>query len=460
MNTKNWKKIAAVVFLFSFFLPAGAWAANADIIRLGVVKFDSKAQGVRSDQASIISDLFGRTLTNSKRIAILERDRLDVIAKEIHLDMSGLVDPALAAQVGKLAGCQYMLLGSVTELTKGKSSTVMRIPVRIPFFGQGDMGENKEMAKVTIDARIIDVETSEVVGAFAETGFAANSSSAVVIGGFGRVEAEFGGLESRAIADAVNRLAHRIRSDIAEEYSYVVSAEDPKRINIDVGSGLGVQPGALYLVYMEGAHVYGIGGDLIGRNKEPISVLVVRETEPGFSTGEAMKGTNGKLVQRGDRVEPIAIDRFQQMVSQKKFPQKDRPKKRAYDDTAEQLFQGGGSQVPDSHSSEKVSPVPARSSGGLENVSTDPKKVIATYGLSTGDSNMRQIAHNGARKLSGRRAYDKYVELANTYGDDYLAAYQAGKFAPNKNDARTWYDRALAINPNYEPARQAREKLK
>jgi hypothetical protein len=73
---------------------------------------------------------------------------------------------------------------------------------------------------------------------------------------------------------------------------------------------------------------------------------------------------------------------------------------------------------------------------------------------------MRQIAHNGAKRLSGKRAYDKYVELANAYDDDYLAAYHAGRFAPNKNDARTWYDQALEINPNYEPAQKARDKLK
>lgn len=163
-----------------------------------------------------------------------------------------------------------------------------------------------------------------------------------------------------------------------------------------------------------------------------------------------MKDTNGKLIQREDRIEPISAEEYRQMVKDKKFP-KERPRKLAYDDTL---------QPPADNSPEPAEPIFSDSSRAFENVSTDPKKVIPTYGLSAGTANLMQIAHNGAKRLTGKRAYNKYVELANAYSNDYLAAYQAGRFASNKNDARTWYDRALTINPNYEPAQKARDRLK
>jgi tetratricopeptide (TPR) repeat protein len=99
----------------------------------------------------------------------------------------------------------------------------------------------------------------------------------------------------------------------------------------------------------------------------------------------------------------------------------------------------------------------------FENTSTDPVKVIPTYGLPTGEANTRRIAHINAQKLRGQKAYDMYVELANSHGGDYLAAYQAGEAARKlrkNDDAKVWYDKALAINPNYKPAQDARKKMK
>ncbi|MBQ3764799.1 MAG: hypothetical protein II869_07490 [Synergistaceae bacterium] len=77
---------------------------------------------------------------------------------------------------------------------------------------------------------------------------------------------------------------------------------------------------------------------------------------------------------------------------------------------------------------------------------------------------MRRLAHRNAAKLGkkSKKAYDKYVELVESYENDYLAAYCAGMIARSmrrKNDAVKWLDRALEINPNYVPAQEAREKL-
>ncbi|MBQ3457983.1 MAG: hypothetical protein IJG30_03390, partial [Synergistaceae bacterium] len=61
-----------------------------------------------------------------------------------------------------------------------------------------------------------------------------------------------------------------------------------------------------------------------------------------------------------------------------------------------------------------------------------------------------------------KKAYDNYIELVDSYENDYLAAYCAGMIARSmirKNDAAKWLDRALEINPNYVPAQEAREKL-
>jgi tetratricopeptide (TPR) repeat protein len=86
-----------------------------------------------------------------------------------------------------------------------------------------------------------------------------------------------------------------------------------------------------------------------------------------------------------------------------------------------------------------------------------------TYSLAPGEMNNRRIAHINARKLNGQKAYDQYRQLADSYEGDYLAAYKSGEAAQKlkkKDEAREWYGRALKINPDYEPAQKAMEKLK
>ena len=98
----------------------------------------------------------------------------------------------------------------------------------------------------------------------------------------------------------------------------------------------------------------------------------------------------------------------------------------------------------------------------FENKSTDPNVVIQKYPLGRGEKNTLRITHINAKKLRGQQAYDKYVELAESYSGDYLAAYEAGEAARRLlkfDDARTWYERALSINPNYEPAQRARAQM-
>ena len=106
----------------------------------------------------------------------------------------------------------------------------------------------------------------------------------------------------------------------------------------------------------------------------------------------------------------------------------------------------------------------------IKSASIDPAAIVGKYPIAPGEVNVRRIRHinaqrliNSQRRADWRRAYDAYVELAGSYSGDYLAAYQAGEAARklgNINNARTWYDKALEINPNFQPATDAKAGLK
>ena len=244
-------------------------------------------------------DLMTRALASSKSISVIERDQLDKVGKEIRLGQSGLVDAGTAAELGRIAGVQYILLGAVTELNKKASGGA------IPLFGSIGIATGSEEAQATIDVRIVDTSTAEVRLALSETGYSSNETSGLYMGGAVLAEGTFDGLESRAISDSVTRLAARIRGTLAGESSHVLSVAD-KEATIDIGSSMGAKEGALYLVYADGKTIRGMSGEEIGRERLAFAVLKVREATPTYSNCTFVKGGKAALVRRGDKVEPIS----------------------------------------------------------------------------------------------------------------------------------------------------------
>jgi TolB-like protein len=78
----------------------------------------------------LISDL-----SQSERIRLVERDRLEAVLAELDLGKSKKVDPATAAKIGKLLGARYLVLGGYFDL----------------------------MDALRVDARVVEVETGRVV---------------------------------------------------------------------------------------------------------------------------------------------------------------------------------------------------------------------------------------------------------------------------------------------------------
>ena len=94
-----------------------------------------------------IAEAFTTSLVRSKRFRIVERSQLQKIQNEPQLNRSEFVDPATAQKVGRLVGAQYLVLGS------------------FQVFG----------GKIRINARLLRVETAEIVQTDAETGDAADA---------------------------------------------------------------------------------------------------------------------------------------------------------------------------------------------------------------------------------------------------------------------------------------------
>jgi curli biogenesis system outer membrane secretion channel CsgG len=449
------KTIFAVLSLFFLLMGKSAEGAE-DAIRLGVMAFVSKADGVSSQQAGAITDVVARHLSGSRTIAVIERDRLGTIGREHKLNMSGLVDTNMAVELGKLAGLQYMLLGTVTAFRNETSES---------FSSSYDSWTRK--VRVTLDARVVDVTTGEVVLSLSESRSAEKTNSRHkdkygVRGSSGYPDSA--GVVASAIESAASRLASRLRNELGEQ-PYVI-AQNGGKVHISLGVNQGVKNGNQYLVYADGAEVRDpVDGTVIDRGKVPLAIVKVSKPQGDYSVCDIVS----------ERDAPGAIQPRHKLVSisgsearrlQKEWQKSKKAQKPAQEGVWEQTVgDPSGTAIPVSSRAAKEPelPAPPQPKLSLENQSTDPAKVIATYPLPSGEVNLLRIAHVNARKLSGKKAYDTYTELADAYNGDYLAAYRAGEIALSmgkKDDARGWYDKALAINPEYKPAQNSRQKLK
>lgn len=149
--------------------------------RVAILPFEDRSEEGNAPASAIIN-MMVTELHKAGIFMLLERERLDDIAKEQKLSQSGLVDPSTALKLGKIAGAQYIITGAVTLCYYSEKASGFMLPIL------GSSAKAKT-AYVVLDIRIIDVETSEIVYSSNQTGDATNKerknigSSSKVIGG-------------------------------------------------------------------------------------------------------------------------------------------------------------------------------------------------------------------------------------------------------------------------------------
>lgn len=160
-------------------LTLGLWgncvqaASLHDYPNVAVLPYANKAavsQQISLADASLVSEFVIEQLLDTERFNVIEREMLEAIMKEHSFNMSGMVDPMTAVQIGKLAGVKYLVAGSITGLSTKKSGAAYSDTA----WGGAGFNKNTVIANVTV--RFIDVETGRIVLAASGTGESASTN--------------------------------------------------------------------------------------------------------------------------------------------------------------------------------------------------------------------------------------------------------------------------------------------
>jgi curli biogenesis system outer membrane secretion channel CsgG len=208
-----------------------------------------------------ISDLLVKNLVTDGTYSVIERKALDKILAEQNFSNSDRANPASAAKLGKLLGVDAIIVGSITEFgNETKNTNIGGGGGGFGGFGIGGFGHKDSKANVMLDARIVDIDTAEILGVAEGKGQSKRSSTSMTGGGgnwhgFGGGNVDFGSsdFQQTIIGEAVKAAVDQMTQGLIDSapklqmrvvrVEGLVAAVDGGQIVLNVGNKTGIKAG-------------------------------------------------------------------------------------------------------------------------------------------------------------------------------------------------------------------------
>ncbi|MBI4445011.1 MAG: curli production assembly protein CsgG [Acidobacteria bacterium] len=268
-----------------------------------------------------IADLVVTELVTDGTYRVIERKALDAIMAEQNLSNSNRADSTTAAKIGKLLGVNAIIVGSITQFgTEEKGMKIGGIGGGWGGFGGGKVGTSKGKATVAIDARLIDVNTGEILAV--AKGKGESSRSGLLLAGGGAGSGGFGGggidmgskdfretIIGEATQAAVVTLAKQLVAQneklpiVKVEVSGLVADVAGGEVILNVGSAHGLKAGDRVSVQRITRTVKDPAtGKVLREVTEQVGEVEITGVEENSSTGKVSSGTDIKV---GDLVKSL-----------------------------------------------------------------------------------------------------------------------------------------------------------
>src|ERR1700738_2978568 len=168
-----------------------------------------------------ISDLLVTYLVKDGSYSVIERKAMDKILAEQNFSNSDRANPNSAAKIGKLLGVDAIIVGSITQFGNDTKKTgVGGAGGGLGGVGLGGCKHSNTKAIVALDARIVDIDTAEILAVAEGKGESQRSSTSLVGGGgnwhgFGAGGVDFGSsdFQNTIIGEAVKAAVENMSTE-------------------------------------------------------------------------------------------------------------------------------------------------------------------------------------------------------------------------------------------------------
>jgi len=309
---------------------AGMTAQGARKARIAVMDFDyatvqtasSAMFGSNVDVGKGITDLLIANLVKNGTYSIIERAALDKLMAEQNFSNSDRANPSSAAKLGKLLGVDAIVVGSITQFgNETKNRNVGGGGGGWHGYGVGGIGHSKSNANVGVTARIVNVDTGEILAIAEGTGTSSRSSTSLLGGGgnwsgWGNGAVDFGSsnFQETIIGEATKQAVDKLTADViadapkvsvrAIQIDGMVAAVDGGQIVLNVGKKAGVNVGdQLEVVRVTKEIKDPTTGAVIRRMTSTIGIVKATDVDDASAVCLPVSGTG---FQTGDRVRAAA----------------------------------------------------------------------------------------------------------------------------------------------------------
>ena len=286
-----------------------------------VQSYSSAMFGTNVDVGRGMSDLTVKYLVQDGTYSVIDRKAMDKILTEQNFSNSDRANPNSAAKLGKILGVDAIIVGSVTQFGNDtKNTNLGGGGGNWGGYGLGGFGHKKTKAIVAVDARIINIDTAEIMGVASGKGESSRESTSMVGGGgnwhgFGGGAADFGSsdFQQTIIGEAVNLAIKDLSAGLIADNTKLeartinveglVAAVDGGQIILNVGGKAGLKVGDQLNVERVTREIKDPStGAVIRKMSSTVGVIKLTDVDDVSAVGTPVSGAGFKV---GDSVKTV-----------------------------------------------------------------------------------------------------------------------------------------------------------
>lgn len=262
--------------------------------------------GTNQDVGKGVADLLVEKLVKSGQYRVIERKAIDKIMAEQNFSNSDRADSNTAAKIGRLIGADAIIMGSITQFGRDDKKTNVGGSVfgsQMSKYGLGGVGASKAKAVVGLSARLVSVNTGEILAVANGVGESTRTGTSLIGSGGGAGSAAAGLIDmtssnfaNTVLGEAVNNATQKLATELdgnasrlpttVVSLSGLVADVSGNSLVLNIGSKSGVKVGDRLTVSRVGREIRDPAtGKIIRRVEDRLGDITITEVDEGSSVG-------------------------------------------------------------------------------------------------------------------------------------------------------------------------------
>ncbi len=212
-------------------------------LRVGVVNFLNKTPSKHIGIGEAAADILGTILQKTGRFIIIPQQDVASILGQQAMGASGAVNPATAAKMGKVLGLNAMVTGAITAYSEAEEGSDYLV-----------YKKKKQIARVTVDYRIVDTTTGiQMVADSGQGVYEKKTGGALGLGSKSSYDAD---LRDGALRDALTKaMVNMLPQFERQEWSGRIASIKGRTVYLNAGQKTGLKVGDLLMVQELGEEI-------------------------------------------------------------------------------------------------------------------------------------------------------------------------------------------------------------